>query len=612
MTQAQIIYLVILAVAVVVLMTERLRNDLVAVLIIVALAVTRTLTPHEAVAGFASEPAIVIAGIFVMAGALHQTGVSETIGTWIGRLAGGSLTRAIAVIMPSVAALSAFTHHVTTTAIMVPVAMNLSRDRDIPASKLMMPLSFAASLGTAITIIGAPAFLVASATLEQAGRPGLGIFSISPIGIAISIAGTLFILTLGRFLLPHRQGEADTSGRFRLDDYFTELTILPDSPFLGKTWSEVTDDPSYTFTITGWLRSGRPLQPPYGENTFRQGDVLLVRASPEEIIAFREEKGLELHPVAKYQHELPEEGIEDGEVGDKEVSDQLVQVVVAPRSEFVGRSLADIDFRRRFGALVVSIWRKQGFLRDEMSKIKLQGGDVLVLMGSEAALARAGNERGFLMMVPFQGESRRTRKALTATGIMVATVALTAFNVLTLEIAAVAGAVAMVLSGCLTARQAYRSIDQRIFVFIAGAIPLGTAMKGTGTADLIAKWLQGAVETWSPFMICVAIYIVVAAITQFMSDAATTAIFAPVAAALAQALGHAPEPYVVTTAMSAVTAFLTPIGHHGNLLIYGPGGYRFSDFVRVGAPLTVVVAAVIAFLAPIVWPIANLGAAAGG
>lgn len=605
MEQQQIIYLVILALAVAVLMTERLRNDLVAVLLIVALVVTRILKPEEAVAGFASEPAIVIAGIFVMTGALHQTGVSETIGGWIGRLAGGSLTRAIAVIMPSVAVLSAFTHHVTTTAIMVPVAMNLSRDRGMPASKLMMPLSFAASLGTAITIIGAPAFLVASKTLTDAGRPPLGIFSISPIGIAISIAGTLFILLVGRFLLPHRQGESDTSGRFRLDDYFTELTILPDSPFLGKTWAEVQADETYKFTISGWVRSGRQIQPPYGDNTFRQGDVLLVRASPEEIIAFREEKGLELHPVAKYQHELPEPV--EGEGDDREISDQLVQVVVAPRSEFVGRNLAEIDVRRRFGAIVVSIWRKRGWLREEMSKIRLQGGDVLVLMGSEAALGRVATEPGFLMMVPFQGESRRTRKALTATAIMVAVVALTAFGVLTLEIAALAGAVAMVLTRCLTARQAYRAIDQRIFVFIAGAIPLGTAMKSTGTADMIAGWMQTAVAGWSPFMICVAIYIVVAAITQFMSDAATTAIFAPVAAALAQALGHAPEPYVVTTAMSAVTAFLTPIGHHGNLLIYGPGGYKFGDFVRVGAPLTVVVAAVIAVLAPIVWPVTNVG-----
>jgi di/tricarboxylate transporter len=182
-------------------------------------------------------------------------------------------------------------------------------------------------------------------------------------------------------------------------------------------------------------------------------------------------------------------------------------------------------------------------------------------------------------------------------------VMLTAFNIMPLDIAALTGAVAMVLTRCLTARQAYRAIDQRIFVFIAGAIPLGTAMKNTGTAQLLANWMQGTVATWSPVLICFAIYLVVAVITQFMSDAATTAIFAPVAASLAAALGHAPEAYVVTVAMSAVTAFLTPIGHHGNLLIYGPGGYRFGDFVRVGVPLTIVIAGVICVLAPMIWPV---------
>lgn len=599
MQQPQIIYLIILTIAVIVLMTERLRNDIVALLIIVALAVTRVLTPAQAVSGFSSEPALVVAGIFVMTGALHQTGVAGTIGTWIGRWAGTSLTRAIAVIMPSVAVLSAFTHHVTTTAIMVPVAADISREKGIPASKLMMPLSFAASLGTAITIIGAPAFLVASSTLTQAGRPALGIFSISPIGIAISIVGTLFILLVGRFLLPNRQGAEDSQEHLRLNDYFTELTILPNSPFLGKTWAQVQADQNYKFTVVGWIRHGRQIQPPFGERTLRQSDVLLVRASPEEIIAFREEAGLEINPVAQYQHDTP-----DAVHGDKEdVEEQLVQVVVAPRSDLVGRTIGDVDFRQRYGAIVIGIWRKQGWLREEMARIRLRSGDVLVVLGSSHALARVAREGDFLMAVPFQGEARRTRKALTAAGIMLTAVALTAFNVLTLEIASLGGAVAMVLTRCITGRQAYRAIDQRIFVFIAGAIPLGTAMKTTGTAELIATWMQGAVAGWSPFLVCIAIYFAVAVITQFMSDAATTAIFAPVAASLAVALGHAPEAYVVTTAMAAVTAFLTPIGHHGNLLIYGPGGYKFRDFVVVGVPMTVVVSLVIAFLAPLIWPV---------
>jgi di/tricarboxylate transporter len=226
-----------------------------------------------------------------------------------------------------------------------------------------------------------------------------------------------------------------------------------------------------------------------------------------------------------------------------------------------------------------------------------------VLQGDEEALKRVASDPAFLMLIPFQGEARLRRKAWLAGTIMLATVALAALNILTIAMAAVAGAVAVVLSGCLTAGQAYRAIDTRIFVFIAGAMPLGTAMQQSGTSALLAGWLQVAVGGWEPTYILLALFSVVAILTQFMSDAATTALFAPVAAALAHTLGQPPEPYVITVAMAAVASFLTPIGHHGNLLIYGPGRYRFADFVRVGVPLTAVVALIVAFAAPLLWPV---------
>ncbi len=499
--------------------------------------------------------------------------------------------------MPSVALFSAFTHHVTTTAVMLPVALNLSRERDIPASKLLMPLSFAASLGTTITIIGAPAFLIASVALQQAGRPGLGIFSIAPIGLTLSLVGTLFMLLIGRFLLPERKGGEDATSRFRLDKYFTELTILPDSPFLDQTVNQVEADERYHFTVVGWLRDRRHLPRPYGEERLRAGDVLLIRTAPEEIVAFRQESGVELNPVEQYGAETT------GAHSDAEdIADLLVQAVVAPGSDLVGRTIAQIDFRRRYGALVVSLWRKRGWLQQELSKIKLRAGDVLVLQGDQEGLARVANDHAFLMLVPFQGEARPRRKATLAGVIMLAAIAAAAFNLLSIEMAALAGAVVMVLTGCISIRQAYRAIDTRIYVFIAGAIPLGVAMQKSGAADILAGWLQGAIGGWREMLILLALFAAVAVATQFMSDSATTALFAPVAIALAQALGHPPEPYVVTVAMAAVAAFLTPIGHHGNLLVYGPGRYQFADFVRVGTPLTVICALVVALLVQVIWP----------
>lgn len=232
MSGTELAFFAILLASFALLVSERLRNDLVAVLIVLALTVAGVLEPAEALAG---EPAIVVAAIFVPSAGVHRTGLGDTLGRWISRWAGRGLTRAIAVIMPSVALLSAFTHHLTTTAVMLPVTLELSRERRLPASKLLMPLSFAASLGTAITIIGAPAFLIASSALEQSGRPALGVFSIAPIGLALTAAGTLFVLLVGHRLLPARQGTEDASTRFRLDDYFTELTVRESSRLAGRS-----------------------------------------------------------------------------------------------------------------------------------------------------------------------------------------------------------------------------------------------------------------------------------------------------------------------------------------------------------------------------------------
>ena len=595
----QVFFLLILTAAIVLFITEWIRSDLVAVMIVVALYATRVLDPRDALSGFSSEPAIVVAAIFVLSAAMHATGFSDTIGSWIGRLAGKSLTRAIVVIMPSVALLSAFTHHVTTTAMMVPVTLDLARERGTPAPKLLMPMSFAASLGTAITIIGAPAFLIASNTLQQSGRSGLGIFSIAPIGLLLTLVGTIFVVVVGRFLLPSRHAPEDRANHFRLEDYLTEIVITDKSPFLKRTVAEVEEDKKYHFKVLGMIRKGRRLRAPYKQQKLAEGDVLVVRAPPDELIAIRDEPNLELHPIKLFSDRTDSKGLNGN--GDEE-EDEFVQAVIAPRSDLVGGTLNQIDFQRRYGAVVVGLWRKDGWLDQELSKVRLKPNDVLVLEGDEDALARVAADPAFLMMVPFQGESKLRQRAWLAGLIMLAAILLAAFNVLSIEMAELGGAVAVVLPRCLNIRQAYQSIDSRIFVFIAGAIPLGVAMQKTGMAEMFAGWLQHAVGGWPERIVLLVLFGVVAVITQFMSDAATTAPFGPVAVALAEGLGRPPEAFVVTVAMAAVVSFLTPIGHHGNLLVYGPGRYRFGDFVRVGTPLTIAAAVVVVMLAPVLWP----------
>jgi di/tricarboxylate transporter len=225
------------------------------------------------------------------------------------------------------------------------------------------------------------------------------------------------------------------------------------------------------------------------------------------------------------------------------------------------------------------------------------------MTGDDNSFKRISEDQSFLMLVPFQGEPKPLHKARQAAVIMIASTVIAALNVIPPEIAFLGGAAVMILSGCISLNQAYESIDTRIFVFIAGAIPLGLAMQKTGTADLIAGWLQGLVANWGIHWILLALFLATGLLTQVMSDAGTTALFGPIAIALAKGLGLPPEPLVVTVAMAAVTSFFTPIGHHGNLLIYGPGGYQFSDFIKVGIPLTLIVAVIVVLLAPMLWPV---------
>jgi di/tricarboxylate transporter len=461
-------------------------------------------------------------------------------------------------------------------------------------------MSFAASLGTTITILGAPAFLIADLLLKQAGRPGLGIFSIAPIGLTISAAGTLFILGFGRYLLSERKGSTDSKDQSQLNGYYTELVVAEASVFVGQPFKELESKVDSRFQIVGWLRHGRHRKRPYQRKHLKANDVLLIRTTPDELATLQQEPGLALHPIVKYKNNDNDNGAKQEKNHNE--TEQFIQAVVAPNSELNGRTIGQVNFLQRYDLIVVGIWRRKGWLRAELSRVRLREGDVLLLLGSDDGFSRLAQDRSFLMLVPFHGEPFMRHKASLAGLIMLGSILVAALGLLSIEIAMLAGAAAVVLTRCLTPPQAYRAIDTRIYVFIAGAIPLGLAMETSGTADLLAGWLGRGVGGLPITAVLLILFLSAAIITQLMSDAGTVALLGPVAIALARALGHPAEPYVVTVAVAAVASFLTPIGHHGNLLIYGPGGYHFSDFLKVGTPLTLLIALITTILTQLLWP----------
>ncbi|OHE84013.1 MAG: potassium transporter TrkA [Lysobacterales bacterium RIFOXYD1_FULL_69_11] len=585
----QILFLLILAGALYLFVSERLRVDVTAMLTLLALVLTGVLDSQQALSGFASEPAIIIAAVFVISGGLAATGITERIGQWIGQVGGRSEARAVAVVMPVVAALSSFTHHVMVTAMMLPILTRFAKSRGLSASRLLMPMSFAASLGTTLTLVSAPAFLLADNLIERTGSDGLGIFSITPIGIALVLVGMVYML-LARWVLPKRGGDAGDDEYMRLDRYRTELLIVEGSRWSTRPLAELNKALGDKFRLLGWLRDGKRRRDLGDTSPLLSGDVLLVEASADALASLHDDEGLDLNAIARFGDTVTGDG-----------DPQLVQAVVAPGSEFIGHSVRELDFSRRFSAVIAGLWRRDGAIASRLADARLREGDLLVLWGKPARFAELAAHHGFLMLVPFAGEAKRRVRAPLALTILGLTILAAATEWLPAPLAFLLGAVAMVALRCVDIDQAYREIDVRIFVMIAGVIPLGIAMEQTGTAQLFAGGLLHLVSDWPALAVLLVMFTVAGLLTQILSDAATTVLLGPVAVAVAQALGHPPTPFVVCTALGAVVSFLTPIGHHGNLLILGPGQYRFADFLRIGLPLTALMAFVSAWMARWLW-----------
>lgn len=584
----QILFLLILAGGLYLFVSERVRIDVSAMLILLALVVTGVLDGDQALSGFASEPAIIVAAVFVISGGLAATGITEHIGQWIGRASGKSEARAIAVTMPAVAAMASFTHHVMVTAMMLPILTRFAKANGLSASRLLMPMSFAASLGTCLTLVSAPAFLLADNLLERSGETGLDIFSITPIGLALVVFGVAYML-LTRWILPKRTGKSGDDEYLRLDRYRTELLVVKDSRWNTRPLGELQKALGDKFRLVGWLRDDK-LRSDLGKgNPLLSGDVLLVEASADALASLHDDPGIMLAPVARYGGKA-----DDGEA-------QLVQAVIGPGSEFIGRSIRELEFSRQVQAVIAGLWRRDGGIAQRLSDARLREGDLLVLWGKPGDFADLATHHGFLMLVPFAGEAKRRVRAPLALAILGATVLAAATGWLPAPMAFLFGAVAMVALRCVEIGQAYRSIDVRVYVMIAGVIPLGIAMEQSGTAKLLADALLPLVHDWPTLPILLVMFTAAALLTQILSDSATTVLLGPIAVALAESLGLPSTPFVVCTALGAVVAFLTPIGHHGNLLILGPGQYRFSDFIKIGAPLTVLLALVCAWMTRWLW-----------
>jgi di/tricarboxylate transporter len=584
--------LTIIVAAMTLFATEKLRVDLVALLVLLSVGLLRLIDPEEIFDGFANPAVITVWAVYIVSGGLFKTGVADAIGGGILRLAGEKEPRLIATIMVTCGVISAFMNNVGATAMLMPALVGVSRRSNIAISKLLIPLSFSSLLGGSMTLIGTPANILAMGILTERGLPTLGFFGFTPIGLVLLTTGVLYMALVGRHLLPVRE---ETQGRqdvYRLREYVTEVRVSTTSPLAGKTLVESRLGQDYDVTVLAIERDGMSLLPIGRDTRVQTGDLLMVESSADDLMAGREALGLTIEPEPK----LDLERLEPGNV-------QLIEATLAPNTGLVGRTLRGVRFRDRYGFTALAIWRHGEAITKKLRDVPLHFGDALLLQGPQHRVPELQEGKDFLILEPLEVEQLQRNKAPIAVAALTSAVLLVVFADFDISLAMLIAAVIMILTGCLSIEEAHESIDWRTVFLVAGMLPLGMAMEATGAAQYLADIMVGALGDYGATALLAGIYLLAALITQAMSNAAAIVLIVPIAVNTALALGANHITFTMAAVIGAATSFLTPIGHKANVLVFGPGGYRFFDYARVGALLTVVLLIVSMIFLPLFWPL---------
>lgn len=594
MTLPILTILIIVVGATLLLVTERLRSDVVALLTLVALALTGLVSSQEAFAGFSRSAVITILSIFIITEALERTGVTRVIGDRLLRLAGGNEKRLLPVIMLAAAALSLFMNNIAAGAVLLPAVIGITRKTDLKPSKLLMPLAFATMLGGMTTLLTTSNILVSNA-LRDAGLTPFGLFDFLPVGLPIVVVGILYMTFIGQRLLPNinpgggaraatPQQLAEIYGLKQglLELYVTGGSLMADASVLEGGWSD-----RLGLTVIGVSRGGRILLSPDQNFRILEGDVVLTGGILDDT---------ELKDYGLFRTTDP---AWTGELASDEID--LVEVILAPRSDFAKKTLKEINFRNRFGLTVLSIWRGGIAIREALGDIPLQLGDALLVQGPHEKIARLRAEVNVIVLDEDDVPAMQPRKGPLAALIFLAALGLATFEIVPIAESFFTAALAMVLTGCLTMDEAYKSIEWRSLFLISGFIPLGVALDHTGAAALIGQGLVNTLGQFGPVVLAAGLFMATAVAVQVLGNVGSAVIFAPIAIQAALGMGSDPRAFAMAVALGTSMAFLIPTAHPVNVMMMGPGGYRVKDFMKVGWGLTAVLVVVVIVVLPIAW-----------
>jgi di/tricarboxylate transporter len=591
-----VIVLIFLVVAVVLFATERLPVDLVAMLVMSALILSGVITAAEGIAGFSNPATITIGAMFVLSAGLFKTGAVNFVGEWLARLGRRSFWLVLVALMLLVGVLSSFLNNTAVVAVLLPVVLGVARETNVGASRLLMPLSFASMFGGVCTLIGTSTNILVSAVAEQHGLPAFGMFEFTPFGIVIFAVGTIYMLTVGVRLIPDRRTSADPARSFRINDYLTDIQLLPDSVSVGWRLGDSPLVRELNVVVSEISRDGEHVALPPPDTILRAGDVLRVRASAEKIKRLERRVGVRLRSGLRERD--TKAFVTDGDDAGETV---LVEAVLAPHTTLRGKTIKELRFYDAFNAVVLAIRHSGKLLRGNLNNTKLHAGDALLLEIKRDHLNELKDNNSFVVVSEIDLPRFRPAKIVPAVVIVAGVVISAALGLLPIVASAVIGSVLLILFKCLTPEEAYAAIDWRIIFLLAGVLTLGVALEKTGAATLLSSFIVGAFGDWGPVVMLSVLYLLTSLLTEAMSNNATAALLAPVAIATAETLNVSPRPFLVAVAFAASASFMTPVGYQTNTLIYGTGQYKFSDFLRIGAPLNLIFWILATLLIPRFW-----------
>lgn len=591
MTIQQIIIFATLILTLILFINGRWRYDIVALLALLAVTLTDLVPVERTFTGFSNPAVITVAAVLVLSRGLQNSGMVDWIGQRLSRLKGG-VTIQLAALTSLVTLLSAFMNNVGALALLLPVALDLSRKKQIPASALLMPLAFGSLLGGMTTLIGTPPNIIASSFRQQAtGQPFL-MFDFSPVGVGVAVAGLLFIVFIGWRLIPVRRARSDQSNLFEIENYITEVRVPEDSDMVDQPLRKIRIFSETQTVIIGLARGRERRLEPSAHTVIRAGDILILSSDAENLKRLVETSGLELvgsKPIGK----------DDLKADDV----TMIEAVVMPNSTMLGGTARSLNLRANYGINLLAVSRQGQVLRNRLDGIRFRSGDVLLLQSHIETLNEALENLGCLPLAGRGLKIGQSRKMLTALGIFLAALLVSALGILPVQISFVAGAVVMAMLKIVTLREAYDSIDWSIIILLGAMIPVGEALETTGGAQVIAGGILQLASQLPP----AATLLIVLVATMFLSDlvnnAAAVVLMAPIAIGVARGMGVSIDPFLMAITIGASCAFLTPIGHQSNTLVMGPGGYKFSDYWRMGLGVEIIVAAVSVPLILIFWPL---------